>query len=127
MSFLVDTYAPMEWYVQGNSRYEPCFQSHTKRYLTKLALMEFYCQLCRRMGKEKAEKFYRHLKTYAKTEELAEEIIKHAAAFRSEMLHRRKKPSYADSVNYATAKHIGTKLLTSDVEFKDMKNVEYVR
>ncbi len=127
MSFLVDTYALMEWYVQGNSHYEPYFRADTKRHLTKLTLMEFYCQVYHRMGKRRADEFHRHLKAYSQTEELTEEIIRRAAVFRSQVLNRGKKRSYSDSVNYVTAKHISAKLLTGEVEFKGLRNVEYVR
>ena len=45
MSFLVDTYALIEWYVQRNERYAPYFDASIQKHLTKLTLLEFYCQV----------------------------------------------------------------------------------
>ena len=127
MSFVVDTYALFEWYVQGNPRYEPYFQPDAQRHLTVLTLLEFYHQIYHRMGESTAEEFYAHLKAYCKVEELTDESIRQSAAFRSRMLRGGKEPSYADSVNYVTAQIIGAKLLTGDKEFEDMEDVEFVR
>lgn len=127
MSFLVDTYALMEWYVQGNSSYEPYFKPGVERHLTKLTLLEFYHQVYHRIGEETAEKYYAHLKGYSEIEDLTEHIIKESGAFRSKMLKKGKRLSYADCVNYVTAKQTNTKLLTGDKEFKGMESVEYVK
>lgn len=95
MSFLVDTYGLIEWYVQGNPNYEPYFKSGAERHITKLSLLEFYHQVYHRVGKEAAEKYYEHLKGYSEIEDLTEEIIKESGAFRSTptaltMLQRKK-------------------------------------
>lgn len=127
MSFVVDTYALFEWYVQGNPAYEPYFQPGSEKHLTVLTLLEFYHQVYHRIGKDTAERFYDHLKAYCKVEDLDDEIIKGSAAFRSSMLGEGKQPSYADSVNYVTARIIGARLLTGDREFEDMEDVEFVR
>jgi predicted nucleic acid-binding protein len=127
VSYLLDTYALIEWYVQGNSNYEPYFKAGVKRYLTKLSLLEFYHQILHRLGKRSAEKYYSHIKGYTELTELTEDILKDSAAFRSRMLKRGRKPSYADSVNYVTAKKVGAKLLTGDKEFEDVENVEFVK
>lgn len=127
MSFLFDTYALIEWYVQGNANYDPYFKPSVEGHLTKLSLLEFYHQVYHRMDRETAEKYRVHLTGYAKLAELTEEIIVESAAFRSEMLEEGKEPSYTDSVNYITAKHLDARLLTGDKEFEGMENVEFVR
>ena len=126
MSFLVDTYALIEWYVRKNEKYRHYFEPSVKRYLTKLTLLEFYHQMYHRMGKEIAERFSSHLKRYTEIAELKETIVKKSAIFRSEMLKKGKRLSYADCVNYVTAREIGAKLLTGDREFEKLENVEFV-
>jgi predicted nucleic acid-binding protein len=59
--------------------------------------------------------------------ELTDEIIKEGAALRSRMLRKNRKLSCADCINYIAARKVKAKLLTSDQEFEDMKNVELVR
>ena len=127
MSFLLDTFALFEWYIQGNQKYERYFKPPEERHLTKLSLMEFYFQIYHRMGESTAKKYLTHLLGYVKLEELTERIILESAAFRSKMLKKGRKLSYADCVNYVTAKHIGAKLLTGDVGLEGLENVEFVR
>ncbi|MEM2192574.1 MAG: PIN domain-containing protein [Candidatus Hadarchaeales archaeon] len=127
MSYLLDTYALIEWYDQGNSRYRPYFDPGVKRYLTKLTLLEFYHYVYHNKGKELAEKYYSHLKRHAEIVELTEDVLKKSAVFRSEMLKKGKRFSYADCVNYVSAKELRAKLLTGDREFEKMENVELVR
>ena len=127
MSFVVDTYALLEWYVQDNPRYEPYFRPEVERHLTLLTLLEFYHLVYHRMGEEMAEGLFGHLRAYCRVQELSDEIIKGSAAFRSRMLRAGKKPSYADSVSYVTAKVVGARLLTGDREFEGMEDVEFVR
>ncbi|MEM2289517.1 MAG: PIN domain-containing protein [Candidatus Hadarchaeales archaeon] len=98
-----------------------------RRYLTKLTLLEFYYYVYHNRGKKSAEKYFSHLKRHADIVELTEEILKKSAIFRSEMLKKGKHFSYADCVNYVSAKELGAKLLTGGKEFKYLENVEFVR
>lgn len=125
--FLLDTYALIEWYAQGNLNYAPYFEPDVEGYITKTTLLEFYHQIYHNLGKEKAEAYYTYITAYAEITELTEDIIKEAARFRTEMLRKKRKPSYGDCINYVTAKKIGAKLLTGDKEFKDLEDVEFVK
>ena len=51
MSFLVDTYALIEWYVQRNQPYAPYFDASIQKHLTKLTLLELYRQIYHRIAR----------------------------------------------------------------------------
>ena len=127
MSYLLDTYALIEWYGQKNPRYRPYFEPGVKKYITRLALLEFYFYICHNKDRETAERYYSHLKMYAEVVELTDDLIKKSAALRSKMMKRKKEPSYVDCVNYVAAEKVGARLLTGAREFEGMKNVEFVR
>ncbi|MEW5759256.1 MAG: PIN domain-containing protein [Candidatus Thermoplasmatota archaeon] len=127
MKFLLDTYALIEWYAQGNQNYAPYFKLDVERHITKTTLLEFYCQIYHNLGEKKAETYYSYITAYAEITELTEDIIKSAAVFRSKMMKKKKKLSYGDCINYITACKIGAKFVTGDKEFEELENVEFVR
>ena len=43
------------------------------------------------------------------------------------MLKEKKALSYADCINYSIAEKMNLKLLTGDEDFRDLKNVEFVK
>jgi len=57
--------------------------------------------------------------------EISDDIALEATIFRYE--NKSMDLSYADCIGYITAKKHGLKFLTGDKEFKNMKNVEFVK
>lgn len=129
MSYLVDTYALIEWYDKGNRAYDKYFKELKPRdyYITRLTLLEFYYLLYHRKGEETAETYHGYLLSYFKLVELDDSLLKKSAIFKSEQLKKGRKMSYVDSVNYVAAKSMGIKILTGDDDFKGLSNVEFVK
>ncbi|MEK6968035.1 MAG: PIN domain-containing protein [Nanoarchaeota archaeon] len=127
--FVIDTYALIEWFVQGNENYRKFFEEIDRKggFITELTILEFYHRVYHIAGKEKADDSLDIVIGSNKIIDLNLELIKQAAVFRSEMLKKRKQLSYADCVNYMVAKNLKVKLLTGDNDFKELENVEFVK
>lgn len=127
--YLIDTYALIEWLVQGNDNYKKYFESMDKEggFLTELTVLEFYYTVFHRLGKEKGDEALDIILGNNKVIDLTLGMIKEAAIFRSLMINKKKNLSYADSVNYVAAKTLKVKLLTGDNDFKNVENVEFVK
>jgi predicted nucleic acid-binding protein len=128
-SYLVDTYALFEWYVDGNPAYRPYFveMEGEESYTTYLTLLEFYHGIFHEAGKGTADEMLDLVLSYLRVVPLDVRSVKDAAIFRSEGLKAKKKYSYADSVNYVTAKHLHVPFLTGDQAFRDVPNVAFVK
>jgi len=128
-SYLVDTYALFEWYVDGNPAYRPYFieMEGEQSFTTHLTLLEFYYGIFHEAGKAAADEMIEIILSYLKIIPLDLKTIKDAAIFRSEGLKQKKKYSYADSVNYSIARHLHVPFLTGDQAFKDVPNVAFVK
>lgn len=120
-TFFYDTYAILE-IIKGNLNY--------KKYLrdigiatTKLNLMELYYRLYILFGIETAEFYYQKYIRFVI--EVSDFIIKKAMIFKAE--NRNKDLSYVDCIGYVFAVENKIKFLTGDIQFKDMKNVEFVQ
>lgn len=127
--YLVDTYALIEWFVQGNDNYRKYFEAldEEKGFITELTVLELYHRVFHKLGKEKAEEALDIILGNFTVTDLSLDLIKEAAVFRSDMIKKKKKLSYADCINYTTAKNLKIKLLTGDNEFKDIENVEFIK
>lgn len=127
--YLIDTYAFLEWFVEGSMDYAPYFEEIEKRtaYTTQLVMLELYHRIYHKKGKQQADFIYSQVRNYFEIIPLDDHIIKEAGIFRSRMLESSKKLSYADCVNYVSAKKLGVKLLTGDEDFAGMENVEFVK
>ena len=118
--YFLDTSAVIEL-IGGNEKY--------REYLTKRAnitlfnLAEIYWIILNKIGEKEAEKEYSNYKDLVL--EITDEIIKEAMKFRKQ--HKNKGFSYADSIGYMCAKKNNLKFLTSDSQFKDMDNVDFVK
>ena len=129
MMYVVDTYALIEWFIQGNENYRKHFEEIDNKgaFVTELTVMEFYHKVFHNAGKDKADEALDVILGNMKVIDLNLDLIKQSAIFRSEMLHRKRELSYADSVNFIAAKGLRLKLLTGDNDFKGLENVEFVK
>ena len=129
MTYVVDTYALIEWFIQGNENYKKYFETIDDKgaFVTELTVLEFYHKVFHRAGKEKAEEALDIILGNMKVIDLNLDLIKQSAMFRSQMLREKRELSYADCVNYIAAKNLRIKLLTGDNDFKGLDNVEFVK
>lgn len=127
--YVIDTYALMEWFVQGNENYRKYFEQVEKKgcFVTELTILEFYHRVFHKSGKENADETINIILSSMSVVDLNLKLIKRAAAFRSIMLRKKQALSYADCVNYVAAKNLKVKLLTGDNDFKGLENVEFVK
>ena len=121
--YFYDTYALTE-YTSGNKKYKKYFQEH-KGITTKLNLMELYYAFLKYTDKEKAGLIYNSFLPL--TVEVEDNIIKNAMQLRLKLKQQKRNISYVDAIGYQIAKEQGIKFLTGDKEFKDLKNVEFVK
>lgn len=130
MGFLVDTYALMEYFVWNNENYRKYFerfQMIKDSYVTEITLVELYYHVYHNEDPETADMIYSSVTHYLNVTGMDEEIIKSAGIFRSEMLKKKKALSYADCINYSTARKLNLKLLTGDNDFEGLRNIEFVQ
>lgn len=119
--FLADSYAIIE-YFKGNKEYSKYFEKQNI-ITTKLNLMEVYYSALVESSKENADKYFEVF--LPKCVEIGDSTIKKAMDFRHK--NRKKRLSYVDAICYQLSKEIDVKFLTGDKEFKNMKNVEFVK
>ena len=91
--------------------------------ITIFNLAEIYWIAINKLSQSEANDLYNDYK--GAVLEVDEDIIKEAMEFRKE--HKNKGFSYADSIGYICAKKNNMKFLTSDSQFKDIENVEFVK
>lgn len=127
--YVIDTYALLEWFVQGNENYQKYFEIMDEKggFITELTILEFYHRVFHRLGKEKADEVLDIITGNMKIIDLNLDLIKEAAVFRSVMLKKKEELSYTDCVNYIAAKNLKVKLLTGDNDFRTLENVEFVK
>ncbi|MCX6804132.1 MAG: PIN domain-containing protein [Candidatus Diapherotrites archaeon] len=119
--FFADSYAIIE-YFKGNKSYLKYFEKN-KIVTARLNLMEVYYSALVNSTEENAEKYYDAL--ISQCVEVSDSTIKKALKFRYK--NKEKKLSYADSISYLLSIEMEIKFLTGDKEFKQMKNVEFVK
>ena len=119
--YFYDTYALIE-YVNANKNFKKYFQEHIG-VTNKLNLMELYYAMLKDISKEKAETAYESFLPI--TAEIEDRTIKNAMCFR--LKEKARKLSYVDVAGYQIALEKGIKFLTGDKQFKEMKNVEFVK
>ncbi|MEK6932351.1 MAG: PIN domain-containing protein [Nanoarchaeota archaeon] len=121
-TYFYDTYALVEL-IKGNENYLK--YKLYKIITTKLNLLELYSALLRDYNEKKAEYYYSFYSKYCIN--LNDDIIKDSAKLWHSMRKENKKPSYIDCIGYIAALRLKIKFLTGDKEFKDLKNVEFVK
>lgn len=119
--YFYDTYALIE-YINANKRFKKYFQE-SPGITTRLNLMELYYAMLKDISKEKAEMAYDSFLPL--TAEVEDETIKKAMKLR--LKEKAKKISYVDAIGYQIALEKNIKFLTGDKQFREMKNVQFVK
>ena len=120
VEYFFDSYAILE-IIDGNDSYKKFINIPIT--ITVFNLAEIYLASLKHYTKEKANEIY---KEYLQcVVEIPEEVMKNAMKFK--LKHNKKRFSYADCIGYIYAIRNKMKFLTGDKEFKDLKNVEFVR
>lgn len=120
-TYFFDTYALYE-IIEGNNNYKP-YINNIAMTTTKLNLMELHYGLLLKYGKFIADKYYKELIRFAV--KITDEIIMTANELKASL--KKRKLSYVDCIGYTIALQKNIKFLTGDKEFKDLKNVEFVK
>ncbi len=120
VSYFFDTYAVVEL-ISGNPNYAVFVNEPV--ILTMFNLVEIYWVALREYSEEDAEQIYE--KYSQSVIELEDGILKEAIKFRKR--NKKMDLSYADCIGYIYALKNNLVFLTGDKEFKDMKNVEFVK
>lgn len=116
----LDTYALIE-ISNGNSNFEKYLSKDI--IITELTLIEFYAVILRKYNEQTAEYWFRKLEQYSI--KVNKEILKQAIKFRYQ--NKKTNISFFDAVGYAYSLFRNCKFVTGDKEFKNMKNVEFVK
>jgi predicted nucleic acid-binding protein len=121
ITYFFDSYAFYEVFA-GNKNYRP-YSKGIAIITTKLSLMEFHYGLLVEHGKEFADMLYDGNSQFCV--DIDDDTIKEANQMGLSMKGR--KLSYVDCIVYVMAKRRGIPFLTSDMQFMDLENVEYVK
>ncbi|MEK6847316.1 MAG: PIN domain-containing protein [Nanoarchaeota archaeon] len=115
-----DSYALVELY-EGNINYAKF--ENMKAITSYLNAYETYYILRKKYPERDLDEYFQVLKKICT--KLKFEWIKEAVEFR--LNNKKKKLSYADCIGYTIAQELGIKFLTGDNQFKNLKNVEFVK
>ena len=121
IKYYFDTYALYE-FCKGNEKYKKYFEKYDV-VTTNLNLIELFYALLKDFGLEKAREYYRLFKPF--TIEIPDIIIERAMIFRLE--NKKQNLSYIDCLVYILSLNHNLRFLTGDKEFKNFKNVEYIK
>ena len=116
-----DTYAFIE-FVKGNKNYKRYFEK-AEIVTSLLNLIELFYILLREYNIKTARKYYDAFRVF--TVQISDDIIEQAMVFR--FRNKKRDLSYADSIGYVIALRHGITFLTGDRQFKNMKNVRFVK
>ena len=124
-NYFFDTYALHEM-EEGSGNYLQ-FSKEVGIVTTTLNLMEPYYGYFVKKGMAAAELAFSHFRPFCV--EVADEILKEAAAMRAQLKAKSNKSnlSYVDCIGYVLAKKFRVKFLTGDGEFEGLENVEFVK
>ena len=127
MGYLIDTYALIEFFRDGNSNFDKYFSESESNHINPMVVMEFYFSIYHDFGEAKAE-FWREiiLKKFYMIKIKHSNLIE-AAKFRSKMYRKKIKMSYTDCILYVLAKENNLKVLTGDEHFRNLDHVEFVK
>ena len=118
--YFFDSYAVIE-FIDGNSAYSRFTQAPV--IITIFNLAEIYWVALREYSEEDANNIY---EKYSQcVVEISDDVLKNAIKFRKK--HKKNDLSYADCIGYMYALKNNLRFLTGDKEFKNLKNVEFVK
>ncbi|MDO8468041.1 MAG: PIN domain-containing protein [Nanoarchaeota archaeon] len=120
INYFFDTYAIIEILNQN-----PSYEKYKDKIatITIFNLSEIYYYCLNNLNSFGAEEIYN--KYREAVVKVSDSIIKNAMMFRKN--NKKKDLSYADCIGYIYASKNNIKFLTGDKEFKNMKNVEFVK
>jgi uncharacterized protein len=123
--YFYDTYAIIE-FVKGNPGYKPYF-AEAAGYMTKQNLMELYFNLRKHEGlaTKEASEWIDYFAGYMMDYDLVD--IAGSMDVRLQLQRKGVDVSYTDALGYYLAGKMQVPFLTGDREFKELKNVEFVR
>jgi len=118
--YFFDTYAFFEIIKQN-----PNYSEYLKVGIitTRLNLMELHYHLLREVGKYEADRHFNRFLPFCIS--FSNEDIKKANELKLE--YKKRKLSYIDCLGYVIAIKRNVKFLTGDNQFKDLKDVEFVK
>ncbi|MBI4154893.1 PIN domain-containing protein [Candidatus Woesearchaeota archaeon] len=119
--YFYDTYA-LYSIALGRENYAK-FSKGYRIVTTIMNLYELYYNLIKEGEYKLAEEFVNRL--ISSCIEITSEDIKHASKFRLE--NTKKDISFIDALGYAIALNLDIKFLTGDEQFRNFKNVEFVK
>lgn len=119
-NYFLDTYALIE-IIKGNKNYQKFLEYEL--FTSIFNLYELYFSLLRDYNQQTAKKFFEQFKS--RVLQIKDEYIFEASKFK--LQNRKQKLSYADCLGYTIALSYNMKFLTGDGEFKDKKNVEFIK
>lgn len=123
INYFYDTYALIE-FVRENKKFKKYFEG-IDGITTRLNLMELYYTMLKYEDKETSENVFESFLPICI--DIETEEIKKAAEMKLDLNKKRKNISYVDALGYQIALTNNLKFLTGDKEFKNMKNVEFVK
>lgn len=121
MIFFADSYAIID-YFKGNQKFKKYFEEN-ETITTKLNLMEVYYSALLESTEEKAGEYYDFF--LDKCIDFDDDTIKKAMKLRFK--EKSKKLSYVDALGYQISLEKNVKFLTGDKQFKELKNVEFIK
>lgn len=121
VSYYFDTYALIE-IIKRNPNYSK-YSKDVGIVLTRLNLMELYYYLLRSNKRFEGLEAFKKLLEYAIPYQ--NNTIQKACEFRHK--YKKYKLSYVDCLGYVIAQERKIKFLTSDIGFKNLDNVEFVK
>ena len=116
----LDTYALIE-IARGSPAYSAFFNEDI--LLADVTLAEFYWVLLRDFGEQAAEHWIKKFIPYS--QETTQEVLLKAMKYRFD--HKKENLSFFDCAGYLFALENGYDFVTGDKEFKDKKNVVFVK
>lgn len=116
---VVDTSAWIEW-LNGSAlgrKLGKQFPNKTRCIVPTIVQLELSKWLVRELGEDEADQ------VIAYTQKCVVVSLDTSIALLAAELHREHKLATADAIVYATARHVGAKLLTCDAHFENLSNV----
>ncbi len=120
LTFFFDSYALVELY-EGNPEYAKF--ENVKVITSYINIYETYYILRKKYPSVDLEDYMDRLKKFCIN--MRFDWIKKAVEFR--LKNKKRDVSYADCLGYIIAQELNIKFLTGDNQFKDMRNVEFIK
>ena len=123
--YLIDSYAWVEYYLGSEKGVKIKDIIETKNIATSILAI---AELSDKFARENSDfdLLFQFINSRSKILPLTVKTALNSGKFKSEMRKRFKQFGLADAIIYLTAKINNSKLLTGDIHFKGLKNVEFI-